>query len=193
MSGDTEATPREIALELLQNADRMGHTHRIALAHRAAEALVAQAAEVERLRAALAHIVKCDQLSNLWSRSVAIEALRASAGTEATRNLQDALYQVIDDLTDPDDCWYDHHGYCQAHMWFETDPVCPHARAKELRRRAAVVETPQATEREPTTNICDGCTFPTSRKGPENATLIFLCDKCAALAAGTPQAEEPTP
>ena len=38
-------------------------------------------AEVERLRAALAHIVKCDQLSNLWSRSVAIEALRASVGT----------------------------------------------------------------------------------------------------------------
>ena len=43
--------------------------------------LLEMADEIEPLRAALAHIVKCDQLSNLWSRSVAIEALRASAGT----------------------------------------------------------------------------------------------------------------
>jgi len=29
-------------------------------------------------------------------------------------------------------CQPDHHGYCQEHYWFETEPVCPHARAKHL-------------------------------------------------------------
>lgn len=41
------------------------------------------------------------------------------------------LRQLVKDFIDPDDCDYDHHGYCQTHGWFETDPVCPHKRAKE--------------------------------------------------------------
>jgi hypothetical protein len=41
------------------------------------------------------------------------------------------LRELINDLTDPDPCQYDHHGYCQAHCWFETDPRCPHARAQD--------------------------------------------------------------
>ena len=45
---------------------------------------------------------------------------------------QTELLEIIRDLTDLDDCWLDHHGYCQAHGWFETEPKCPHARAKEL-------------------------------------------------------------
>lgn len=40
--------------------------------------------------------------------------------------------ELIDDLTDPDPCEFDHHGYCQAHGWMRTEPRCPHARAKEL-------------------------------------------------------------
>ncbi len=43
-----------------------------------------------------------------------------------------ALLRLIGDLTDPDDCWFDHHGYCQAHGWTDTDPRCPHARAREV-------------------------------------------------------------
>ncbi|MFI2663382.1 hypothetical protein [Micromonospora carbonacea] len=39
---------------------------------------------------------------------------------------------LIADLVDPDPCSFDHHGYCQAHAWFETDPPCPHERAKKL-------------------------------------------------------------
>lgn len=46
--------------------------------------------------------------------------------------MPDPLLQLIRDLTDPDPCQYDHHGYCQAHGWTETEPRCPHARAKEL-------------------------------------------------------------
>ena len=42
------------------------------------------------------------------------------------------LLALIADFVDPDPCWFDHHGYCQAHGWFETDPKCPHARAKEV-------------------------------------------------------------
>lgn len=37
---------------------------------------------------------------------------------------------IIEDLADGDDCTYDHHGYCQTHGWFETNPQCPHKRAK---------------------------------------------------------------
>lgn len=43
-----------------------------------------------------------------------------------------AVLALIADFIDPDDCWHDHHGYCQAHGWFATDPSCPHARAKAL-------------------------------------------------------------
>lgn len=39
---------------------------------------------------------------------------------------------ILEDLVDRDECSYDHHGYCQAHGWFEVDPICPHARAKTL-------------------------------------------------------------
>lgn len=39
---------------------------------------------------------------------------------------------LLEDLADPDPCRYDHHGYCQAHGWLQTEPRCPHLRAKEL-------------------------------------------------------------
>lgn len=42
------------------------------------------------------------------------------------------LLELIDQMRDPDPCWYDHHGYCQAHGWMATEPRCPHARAAEL-------------------------------------------------------------
>lgn len=42
------------------------------------------------------------------------------------------LEALVGDFVDPDPCQYDHHGYCQAHGWFETEPACPHARAKAL-------------------------------------------------------------
>lgn len=48
------------------------------------------------------------------------------------------LLELIQDLADPDECWYDHHGYCQAHSWFEVDPRCPHARAREALKEAGL-------------------------------------------------------
>lgn len=42
------------------------------------------------------------------------------------------LLELVRDFLDPDSCHYDHHGYCQAHGWFATEPACPHARARKL-------------------------------------------------------------
>ncbi|MEU2789093.1 hypothetical protein [Streptomyces sp. NPDC007100] len=42
------------------------------------------------------------------------------------------LRDLVADFTDPDPCHYDHHGYCQAHFWLQTEPACPHRRAREL-------------------------------------------------------------
>lgn len=44
------------------------------------------------------------------------------------------LLALIRDLTDPDDCWFDHHGGCQAHGYLSLEPgeKCPQQEAKEL-------------------------------------------------------------
>ena len=42
--------------------------------------------------------------------------------------LNEALH-LIADLTSNEDCWYDHHGYCQAHNL--DDAPCPHERARK--------------------------------------------------------------
>jgi hypothetical protein len=46
----------------------------------------------------------------------------------------DQIKALLRDLTDPDDCWFDHHGGCQAHGYLSLQPgeKCPHAEAKEL-------------------------------------------------------------
>ena len=50
------------------------------------------------------------------------------------------LYPLIRDLVDPDACWFDHHGGCQAHGYLSLQPgeICPHQEAKDwLRENAA--------------------------------------------------------
>lgn len=44
------------------------------------------------------------------------------------------LRQLLRDFTDPDECWFDHHGGCQAHGYLSLEPgeLCPHAEAKQL-------------------------------------------------------------
>ncbi|HEY3480300.1 MAG TPA: hypothetical protein VGL02_15485 [Streptomyces sp.] len=44
----------------------------------------------------------------------------------------DQLEGLVKDLADPDPCYFDHHGYCQAHGWTDTDPKCPDGRAQQL-------------------------------------------------------------
>lgn len=46
----------------------------------------------------------------------------------------DSALELIRDLVEHEDtdCWYDHHGYCQEHGYFETDPPCSIARGRAL-------------------------------------------------------------
>ena len=44
------------------------------------------------------------------------------------RQQTSVLRELLIELTDVDDCQYDHHGYCQAHS-LHTAP-CPHSRSK---------------------------------------------------------------
>ncbi len=47
--------------------------------------------------------------------------------------------ELLGELTDPDDCWFDHNGGCQAHGFISLQPgeTCPHADAKQLLARHA--------------------------------------------------------
>lgn len=54
-----------------------------------------------------------------------------SAVSDERRRIEEAL-ELLRELIDPDVCWFDHHGYCQAHGWLTNDGQCPHARAKQL-------------------------------------------------------------
>ena len=64
-----------------------------------------------------------------WNRragqSHADAALLAALEAKNARLLE----LVSDFIFDDDPCFHDHHGYCQAHGWFCTDP-CPHKRAR---------------------------------------------------------------
>jgi hypothetical protein len=63
-----------------------------------------------------------------WAASVKIP-IEAEQGEPSEQ-----IKQLLADLIDPDDCWFDHHGGCQAHGYLSLKPgeKCPHAEAKEL-------------------------------------------------------------
>jgi hypothetical protein len=73
--------------------------------------------------------------------AVSCESCGGSGVVEATTTYgREQLLGLIEDFVDRDDCRFDHHGYCQAHAWFETDPACPHARAKSILAAVALPE-----------------------------------------------------
>ncbi|THV25987.1 hypothetical protein [Glycomyces paridis] len=39
---------------------------------------------------------------------------------------------IVADMFDSGKCWFDHNGHCQEHGWFDTEPACPHGRARAL-------------------------------------------------------------
>ncbi len=54
----------------------------------------------------------------------------AKARISTLEALTDQLAELVDALRDTTgECDFDHHGYCQAHMWFAVDKRCPHPRA----------------------------------------------------------------
>lgn len=58
---------------------------------------------------------------------------------EATEGQPDraVLLRLVRELVDQDECWFDHHGGCQAHgyLWLEPGEQCPHAEAEALLAR----------------------------------------------------------
>jgi hypothetical protein len=76
------------------------------------------------------------EIVNWYDNNVVVQAMAQAAyergvaeGEKRGRTAAAADLELIRDLADPDPCWFDHHGYCQAHGWMATDPRCPHARA----------------------------------------------------------------
>lgn len=52
---------------------------------------------------------------------------------KASQSLPDHVLDLIRDLTDEDDCYFDHHRGCQAHGYLNLQGrKCPHQEAKEL-------------------------------------------------------------
>jgi hypothetical protein len=51
---------------------------------------------------------------------------------DAQRAVLDKVSDLVKDLTDPDDCSFDHHGGCQAHGYLSLQPgeLCPQLEAK---------------------------------------------------------------
>jgi hypothetical protein len=49
---------------------------------------------------------------------------------------REKVTQLLADLVDPDDCWFDHNGGCQVHGYISLQPgeLCPHEEAKRLLR-----------------------------------------------------------
>lgn len=57
---------------------------------------------------------------------------RAEAHRQQVNDLAEAV-NLLGQLTDAEDCSFDHHGDCQAHGFFDlTGCLCPHQAAKNL-------------------------------------------------------------
>lgn len=44
------------------------------------------------------------------------------------------LVDLLRDMVDPGECWFDHHGGCQEHGYLSLRPgeICPHEEAKQV-------------------------------------------------------------
>ena len=68
-------------------------------------------------------------------RAATVATLRAGldAMTAPAAGIPDQVLDLIRDLTDEDDCSFDHHRGCQAHGYLHLEGrKCPHQEAKEL-------------------------------------------------------------
>lgn len=48
---------------------------------------------------------------------------------KSLRGEREEMRRLLSELVDPDPCWFDHHGSCQAH---DLQNPCPHEQAKKL-------------------------------------------------------------
>lgn len=90
----------------------------------------------EAFKAAL-EAVRNETRGSMHSRILARAALEAAAPLIRAQAL-DEVGPLIAALIDPDDCWFDHHGGCQAHGYLSLEPgeMCPQLEAKAWVARA---------------------------------------------------------
>lgn len=71
----------------------------------------------------------------------------------AVERERDEARGLLSKLVDPDQCWFDHNGDCQAHGWTIRTPggLCGHEQAKRL----LIADAPVPPQPEPTTCRCD--------------------------------------
>lgn len=59
-------------------------------------------------------------------------AMLAAAAPHMEAQAKAEVFPLIRDLADPDECWFDHNGACQAHGYYSIKPgeTCPQHDAK---------------------------------------------------------------
>jgi hypothetical protein len=80
-------------------------------------------------------VVDCDNLSigRIWTGPDADLIIAARNQGPALVDEVKTLRSLVRDFLDPDPCQFDHHGYCQAHMYLGGEPMsCPHGRARAM-------------------------------------------------------------
>ncbi len=78
-------------------------------------------------------------------QAAALSAAGFGPVQEARAEVEAAVYPLIRDLIDPEECWFDHHGGCQAHGYLSLKPgeICPQAAAKAWIAAPAAEEADQ--------------------------------------------------
>ncbi|KUM31872.1 hypothetical protein AQ436_01780 [Arthrobacter sp. EpRS66] len=87
--------------------------------------------EASRMRCKCGEVVTAETEDQLYTLH------RAHVAEVLDKHMQEReaqLRQLVRDLLDMDDCWFDHHGGCQAHGYLSLKPgeLCPHAEGKQL-------------------------------------------------------------
>lgn len=73
--------------------------------------------------------------SNNWKTEGAsakkIKAFFTEKLQEVERETYKEVAELLYQLTDEEECSFDHHGYCQTHSWFSSEEKCVNKRALE--------------------------------------------------------------
>lgn len=51
---------------------------------------------------------------------------------DKANSLLNEAKKIISDLTDSENCSFDHNGFCQSHGCMSSKNICPHQKAKEF-------------------------------------------------------------
>lgn len=95
-----------------------------------------------------AEVVDTDDISigRIWTGPDAQMIIAARNQGPALIDEVRTLRGLVSDFLDPDPCSFDHHGYCQAHMYLGGEPgSCPHGRARKMLADREALENTEPT------------------------------------------------